>query len=87
LIADVTSVFARDDVEFKAFKGVIAKGGVVRALRAPKVADRPRSFFDKLNSWAQGEGAPGLGYVVFEASKPARNSSWPREGVSWRFSS
>ncbi len=64
-IVDVTDVFARDDVEFKAFKGVIAKGGVVRAIRAPNVADQPRSFFDKLNAWAQGEGAPGLGYVLF----------------------
>ena len=64
-IVDVTEVFARDDVEFKAFKGVIAKGGVVRAIRAPKVSDQPRSFFDKLNSWAQSEGAPGLGYVLF----------------------
>ncbi len=69
VIVDVTSVFGRDDVEFKAFKGVIAKGGVVRAIRAPKVSDRPRSFFDKLNSWAQGEGAPGLGYVVFEGKQ------------------
>ena len=66
-IVDVTEIFARDDVEFKAFKGVIAKGGVVRAIRAPAVSDQPRSFFDKLNSWAQGEGAPGLGYVLFEA--------------------
>lgn len=64
-ICDVTEVFARDDVEFKAFKGVIEKGGVVRAIRAPKVADQPRSFFDKLNGWAQKEGAPGLGYVLF----------------------
>jgi len=68
-IVDVTEIFARDDVEFKAFKGVIAKGGVVRAIRAPAVADQPRSFFDKLNSWAQGEGAPGLGYVLFEAGE------------------
>ncbi len=65
-IVDVTSVFARDDVEFKAFKGTIEKGGVVRAIRAPKVSDQPRSFFDKLNSWAQGEGAPGLGYIKIE---------------------
>jgi aspartyl-tRNA synthetase len=62
-IVDVTEIFDRDDVEFKAFKG---KGKVVRAIRAPKVGDQPRSFFDKLNSWAQGEGAPGLGYVLFE---------------------
>jgi aspartyl-tRNA synthetase len=69
VIVDVTSVFARDDVEFKAFKGVITAGGVVRAVRAPKVADKPRSFFDKLNDWAKGEGAPGLGYVVFEGGE------------------
>lgn len=68
-IVDVTSVFSRDDVEFKAFKGIIAKGGVVRAIRAPKVSAQPRSFFDKLNSWAQGEGAPGLGYILFEGSE------------------
>jgi len=67
VITDVTAVFAREDVTFRAFKGVIEKGGVVRAIRAPKVADRPRSFFDKLNGWAQELGAPGLGYVVFEA--------------------
>ncbi len=66
VICDVTDVFARDDVSFRAFKSVIAKGGVVRAIRAPSVADRPRSFFDKLNAWAQGEGAPGLGYILFE---------------------
>ncbi len=66
IITDVTDVFARDDVEFKAFKGVIAKGGVVRAIRVPKVADQPRSFFDKLNDWARREGAPGLGYITIE---------------------
>jgi aspartyl-tRNA synthetase len=65
-IVDVTAVFERDDVEFKAFRSVIAKGGVVRAIRAPAVGDRPRSFFDKLNDWARGLGAPGLGYILFE---------------------
>ena len=68
-IVDVTEIFARDDVEFNAFKGTIKKGGVVRAIRAPKVADQPRSFFDKLNGWAQKEGAPGLGYVLMEGSE------------------
>jgi aspartyl-tRNA synthetase len=67
VIADVTAVFRREDVTFRAFKGVIERGGVVRAIRAPGVGDRPRSFFDKLNGWAQEQGAPGLGYVVFEA--------------------
>ncbi|MDD9899893.1 MAG: aspartate--tRNA ligase [Alphaproteobacteria bacterium] len=65
IITDITDIFRRDDVEFKAFKGIVEKGGVVRAIRAPKVGDRPRSFFDKLNDWARGEGAVGLGYILF----------------------
>ncbi len=65
-IVDVTEIFKRDDVSFRAFRETIEKGGVVRAIRAPKVSARPRSFFDKLNDWARGEGAPGLGYVLFE---------------------
>jgi aspartyl-tRNA synthetase len=66
VITDVTPVFSRKDVEFRAFRSIVDASGVVRAIRAPKVADRPRSFFDKLNSWAQEMGAPGLGYITFE---------------------
>ena len=68
VIADVSAEFARDEVEFKAFKNVIKAGGVARAIPAPGAAAQPRSFFDKLNEWARSEmGAPGLGYIVFEA--------------------
>jgi aspartyl-tRNA synthetase len=63
-IYDVGDVFAGSD--FKVFAGIVAKGGVVRAIRAPKATGQPRSFFDKLNSWAQGEGKPGLGYIALE---------------------
>ncbi len=66
VIADVTDAFARDDVTFNAFKNVIKAGGVVRAIPAPGAGAQPRSFFDKLNDWAKGEGAAGLGYVIFE---------------------
>jgi aspartyl-tRNA synthetase len=61
-IVDVSEVFAREDVAFKAFKGK-----TVRAIPAPGAGAQPRSFFDKLNEWARGEGAAGLGYVVFES--------------------
>ncbi len=50
---------------FAVFAGAIEKGSAVRAIPAPGAASRPRSFFDKLNDWARGEGAPGLGYIVF----------------------
>jgi aspartyl-tRNA synthetase len=66
VIADVTEIFARPDVEFRAFKSIVEKGGVVRALRVPRVGDKPRSFFDKLNDWAKDQGAPGLGYILID---------------------
>ena len=50
---------------FGLFARAIDKGAVVRAIPAPGVGDRPRSFFDKLNGWARDEGWPGLGYIVF----------------------
>ncbi len=40
----------------------------MRAIPAPGAARQPRSFFDKLNDWAKGEGAAGLGYVIFEGN-------------------
>ncbi|HJW41975.1 MAG TPA: aspartate--tRNA ligase [Rhizomicrobium sp.] len=61
VICDVSDVFAREDVAFKAFKGK-----AVRAIPAPGAAAQSRSFFDKLNDWARSEGAAGLGYVIFE---------------------
>ena len=75
LIADVTDAFAREDVTFNAFKTVIKKGGVVRAIPAPGAGAQPRSFFDKLNDWARGEGAAGLGYVIFEEEIGLREGS------------
>jgi len=68
-ITDVTEIFKAEDVTFNAFKNYINKGGVVRAIHVPAAAKQPRSFFDKLNSWAQNEGAPGLGYISFETEE------------------
>jgi aspartyl-tRNA synthetase len=65
-IVDVSAVFARADVEFKAFKSK-----TVRAIPAPGAGPQPRSFFDKLNEWARGEGAAGLGYIQFEEENGA----------------
>ena len=72
LIADVSDIFNRDDVSFKAFKGK-----TVRAIPAPGAGAQPRSFFDKLNDWARSEGAPGLGYVIFEEEHGALAGKGP----------
>ncbi|MBL8669324.1 MAG: aspartate--tRNA ligase [Alphaproteobacteria bacterium] len=65
-LVDVSAVFARADVEFRAFKGIVEKGGAALAIPAPGAAAKPRMWFDKLNDWARAEGAPGLGYIIFE---------------------
>ncbi|MFT5180919.1 MAG: aspartyl-tRNA synthetase [Alphaproteobacteria bacterium] len=64
IISDVSELFRESD--FKVFAKVVAGGGVVRAIPATGAASQPRSWFDKLNDWARDQGAPGLGYVVFD---------------------
>ncbi|HYJ35371.1 MAG TPA: aspartate--tRNA ligase, partial [Rhizomicrobium sp.] len=71
-IVDVSEIFGRAEVEFKAFKNK-----TVRAIPAPGAAGQPRSFFDKLNEWARGEGAAGLGYIQFEEEAGALVSKGP----------
>ncbi|MBT3192450.1 MAG: aspartate--tRNA ligase [Verrucomicrobia bacterium] len=63
-IRDVSDVFA--DSEFNAFASVVKKGGVVRAIPVKGISDKPRSFFDKMVGFAQGVGAKGLAYLVWE---------------------
>ncbi len=71
-IVDVSAVFGRADVEFKAFKNK-----TVRAIPAPGAGPQPRSFFDKLNEWARSEGAAGLGYIQFEDENGALAGKGP----------
>jgi len=62
LITDVTSHFAKSG--FGLFERIVGEGGVVRAIPAPKTAEKSRKFFDDMNEWARSEGYAGLGYVT-----------------------
>jgi aspartyl-tRNA synthetase len=64
-IVDASEIWAGSD--FKIFADLVAKGGVVRAIPAPKVGDQPRSFYDKMIAYAQEQGAKGLAYIVIDA--------------------
>ena len=64
-MCDVSDVFAASG--FNAFKSVVEKGGVVRAIPVRGLAGRPRSFFDKLVDFARELGGKGLAYLVWEA--------------------
>lgn len=72
-ICDVTDIFRESD--FSIFAKNIEKGAVVRAVPGPKCGSR--AIADRMNSWAQGEGAPGMGYIIFgegEARGPVANA-------------
>ena len=77
-ISDVTGIFR--DSDFAVFAKAIAGGGVVRAVPGPKCGSR--AICDRMNSWAQGEGAPGMGYIIFgdgDARGPIANRLTPEK--------
>ncbi len=62
VIKDVTDHFRTSG--FGLFEKIVGTGGVVRAIPAPKTAEKSRKFFDEMNDWARSEGHAGLGYVT-----------------------
>jgi aspartyl-tRNA synthetase len=60
-ISDVTETFRGSG--FSIFANAIEKGSVVRAVPGPGCGSR--SVADRMNAWAQGEGAPGMGYIIY----------------------
>ncbi len=62
IIKDATEHFRASG--FGLFERIVGSGGVVRAIPAPKTAEKSRKFFDDMNDWARSEGHAGLGYVT-----------------------
>jgi aspartyl-tRNA synthetase len=67
VISDVTEHFKKSG--FGLFERIVEGGGVVRAIPAPKTAEKSRKFFDDMNDWARSEGHAGLGYVTRKSSE------------------
>jgi aspartyl-tRNA synthetase len=63
VMQDVSEAFRGSG--FKIFANILANdpNGAVWAIPAPNGGNR--AFCDRMNSWAQGEGQPGLGYIIF----------------------
>jgi aspartyl-tRNA synthetase len=63
IMQDVSEAFRGSG--FKIFANILAadSAGRVWAIPAPKGGNR--AFCDRMNSWAQGEGQPGLGYIFW----------------------
>jgi aspartyl-tRNA synthetase len=62
---DATAIFANSG--FKLFAGMIGRDAANRVWAIPAPGGGNRAFCDRMNSWAQGEGQPGLGYIFFRA--------------------
>ena len=75
ILSNVTDIFKNSS--FKLFADSVNKGSIVIAIPAPDTKDQPRTFFDKLNSWAKSEDQGGMGYVQFvnnEGKGPIANN-------------
>ena len=59
----VTSHFAGSG--FKVFAGMIERDPSVEVWAIPAKGGGSRAFCDRMNSWAQGQGQPGLAYIFF----------------------
>jgi aspartyl-tRNA synthetase len=64
-MVDLSDVFSKS--KFNAFRTVVEKGGVVRGIPVKGIADKPRSFFDKMEEFAKSLGSKGLGYLIWDA--------------------
>ncbi|MGD9866666.1 MAG: aspartate--tRNA ligase [Hyphomicrobiales bacterium] len=60
---DVTEHFRGSG--FKVFASMLEKDAKNRVWAIPAKTGGSRAFCDRMNSWAQGEGQPGLGYIFF----------------------
>jgi aspartyl-tRNA synthetase len=82
---DVTEHFRGSG--FKVFAGMIEKDPAVRVWAIPAPGGGSRAFCDRMNSWAQGEGQPGLGYIFYrddEAAGPIGKNIGPERADAIR---
>ena len=68
-MSNITHIFRGSG--FKIFAGMIEKDENVRVWAIPAPGGGSRAFCDRMNSWAQKEGQPGLGYIFFRDGEGA----------------
>ena len=85
VIRDATETFRGSG--FRVFAGMIAGDANVRVRAIPAPGGGNRAFCDRMNSWAQDEGQPGLAYIFFrdgEGAGPVARSLGPERTEALR---
>ena len=85
VIRDATETFRGSG--FRIFAGMIAGNANVRVRAIPAPGGGNRAFCDRMNSWAQDEGQPGLAYIFFrdgEGAGPVARSLGPERTEALR---
>ena len=62
---------------FKVFAGILDKSEKNQVWAIPAKTGGSRAFCDRMNSWAQGEGQPGLGYIFWREEGGAIEGAGP----------
>ena len=65
-IQDATAFFGHSG--FSVYDEKVANGDEVRAIVLKSTADKPRSFFDKLDAYAKEEGMGGMAYMALSSN-------------------
>jgi aspartyl-tRNA synthetase len=60
---------------FKVFAGMLDKDAKARVWAIPAPGGGSRAFCDRMNSWAQQQGQPGLAWIICEQSRGAPEGS------------
>ena len=66
VLQNATAFFG--DSGFGVYDNLVKEGKTVKAMTVAGIADKPRSFFDKLDAWAKEEGFGGIAYVALAAA-------------------
>ena len=66
---DVSEIFRGSG--FKVFARILEESATAAVWAIPAPRGGSRAFCDRMNSWAQGEGQPGLGYIFWREDEKA----------------
>ena len=75
VMQDVSDIFRGS--KFKVFANILEQDPKAEIWAIPAPTGGSRAFCDKLNSWAQSQGQPGLGYIFWRSNEGTLEAAGP----------